>query len=44
MAWHLSNSEDLQSAAGVEELQGVYDAFSLPDRLLQKIWLQGDFD
>lgn len=28
----------------VEELQGIHGAFSFPERLLQKIWLRGDFD
>lgn len=29
---------------GVEEVQGLYGAFSFPERLLQKLWLRGDFD
>lgn len=28
----------------VEEIQGLYGAFSFPEKLLQKIWLRGDFD
>ncbi len=28
----------------VAELQGLYGAFSFSERLLQKIWLRGDFD
>ncbi len=28
----------------VAEIQGLYGPFSFPERLLQKIWLQGDFD
>lgn len=28
----------------VAELQGIHGAFSFPERLLQKIWLRGDFD
>ena len=32
------------SAATVAELQGLYGAFSFPEKLLQKIWLRGDFD
>ena len=28
----------------VAEVQGLYGAFSFPERLLQKIWLRGDFD
>lgn len=30
--------------SGVAELQGLYGAFSFHERLLQKIWLRGDFD
>src|SRR5581483_2798254 len=26
------------------EIQGLYGAFSFPEKLLQKIWLRGDFD
>ena len=26
------------------EVQGLYGAFSFPERLLQKLWLRGDFD
>lgn len=29
---------------GVEELQGLYGPFTFPEKLLQKIWLRGDFD
>jgi hypothetical protein len=32
------------SLAGVAELQGLYGPFSFPEKLLQKIWLQGEFD
>lgn len=28
----------------VAELQGLYGAFSFPEKLLQKIWLRGDFE
>ncbi|MFM1746537.1 MAG: hypothetical protein RLZZ188_203 [Verrucomicrobiota bacterium] len=28
----------------VAELQGIHGAFSFPERILQKIWLRGDFD
>jgi hypothetical protein len=28
----------------VAELQGLFGAFSFPEKLLQKIWLRGDFD
>ncbi|MBC8096615.1 MAG: DUF2851 family protein [Akkermansiaceae bacterium] len=31
-------------ADGVAEVQGLYGAFSFPERLLQKLWLRGDFD
>lgn len=31
-------------AGGVAELQGLYGPFSFPEKLLQKIWLQGEFD
>lgn len=32
------------SFGGVAELQGLYGPFSFPEKLLQKIWLQGEFD
>ncbi len=28
----------------IAELQGLYGAFTFPEKLLQKIWLRGDFD
>ena len=28
----------------LQEIQGLYGSFSLSERILQKIWLQGDFD
>jgi hypothetical protein len=31
-------------APAVAEIQGLYGAFSFPEKLLQKIWLRGDFD
>ncbi len=31
-------------AATLAEIQGLYGAFSFPERLLQKIWLRGDFN
>ncbi len=31
-------------ATRVAEIQGLYGAFSFPEKLLQKIWLRGDFD
>jgi hypothetical protein len=35
------NSSDVSAVA---EIQGLYGAFSFPERLLQKIWGRGDFD
>lgn len=35
---------DAASTATVAEIQGLYGAFSFPEKLLQKIWLRGDFD
>ncbi len=32
------------TASTVAELQGLYGPFSFPEKLLQKIWLRGDFD
>lgn len=32
------------SAPAVAEIQGLYGPFSFPEKLLQKIWLRGDFD
>ncbi|MFT3870577.1 MAG: DUF2851 family protein [Nibricoccus sp.] len=29
---------------GVAEIQGLYGPFSFPEKLLQQIWLRGDFD
>lgn len=31
-------------STSVEEIQGLYGAFSFPERLLQKIWQRGEFD
>lgn len=31
-------------SAAVAEIQGLYGAFSFAEKLLQKIWLRGDFD
>jgi hypothetical protein len=36
--------DKLPDAEGVAEVQGLYGAFSFPERLLQKLWLRGDFD
>lgn len=32
------------SPSGVAEIQGLYGSFSFPEKLLQKVWLRGDFD
>lgn len=32
------------SAGAVAEIQGLYGPFSFPEKLLQKIWLRGDFN
>ena len=32
------------STPAVAEIQGLYGAFSFAEKLLQKIWLRGDFD
>lgn len=47
----VSRREDETAAMGagtesgaVAEVQGLYGAFSFSERLLQKIWLRGDFD
>jgi hypothetical protein len=39
-----SSSDMTETAGAVAEVQGLYGAFSFPERLLQKIWLRGDFD
>ncbi|MDF3058661.1 MAG: hypothetical protein K0R17_2876 [Rariglobus sp.] len=41
----MSEPEPSPSAvSAVAEVQGLYGAFSFPERLLQKIWQRGDFD
>jgi hypothetical protein len=35
---------DPQAAPSVAEVQGLYGAFSFPEKLLQKIWHRGDFN
>lgn len=35
---------DFRAAGTVAEVQGLYGAFSFPERLLQKIWQRGDYD
>lgn len=47
--WTAGRGEDetrVMSARGsvVAEIQGLYGAFSFPEKLLQKIWLRGDFN
>lgn len=39
-----SASANPATPAAVAEIQGLYGAFSFPEKLLQKIWLRGDFD
>jgi hypothetical protein len=34
----------LELRSAVAEIQGLYGAFSFPEKLLQKIWLRGDFN
>ena len=36
--------KNLPVDSGVAEIQGLYGAFSFPEKLLQKIWLRGDFE
>lgn len=35
---------DLQADLAVAEIQGIYGPFTFSEKLLQKIWAQGDFD
>jgi hypothetical protein len=35
---------DAPFAEHLEEIQGLYGAFSFPEKILQKIWLRGDFN
>ncbi|HEY9248805.1 MAG TPA: DUF2851 family protein [Rariglobus sp.] len=35
---------DPSAVTAVAEVQGLYGTFSFPERLLQKIWMRGDFD
>ncbi len=45
MSWHLLQPEGRPPpAAGVAEFQGLYGAYSFSEKLLQKIWLRGEFD
>lgn len=46
--WSWANLTGVQAgpsapSAAVAELQGLYGAFTFPEKLLQKIWLRGDF-
>ena len=44
MSSYSFSSADVSPAGVVAEIQGLYGAFSFPEKLLQKIWLRGDFD
>lgn len=44
MCWHLLSPDGSAPVARVEELQGLYGSYSFPEKLLQKIWLRGDFE
>ena len=44
MSWHLLYPEGRPPTDRVAEVQGLYGAYSFPEKLLQKIWLRGDFD
>jgi hypothetical protein len=37
------SGETMRQVSQVAELQGLYGAFTFPEKLLQKIWLRGDF-
>jgi hypothetical protein len=39
-----SRIQSLEADGTVAEMQGLYGAFSFPERLLQKLWSRGDFD
>ncbi|MDB6168266.1 MAG: hypothetical protein JWM88_1130 [Verrucomicrobia bacterium] len=38
------SSDDFTSGRQVAEIQGLYGSYSFPEKLLQKIWLRGEFD
>ena len=44
MTWHLLNPEGQPPMGLVAEIQGLYGTYSFPEKLLQKIWVQGDFN
>ena len=44
MSWHLLYPEGRPPTDRVAEVQGLYGAYSFSEKLLQKIWLRGDFD
>ena len=44
MCWHLLSPDGSAPDSRVEEIQGMYGSYSFPEKLLQKIWLRGNFD
>ncbi|MDB6127447.1 MAG: hypothetical protein JWM35_1343 [Verrucomicrobia bacterium] len=44
MSWHLLSPDGSAPISAVEEIQGLYGSYTFPEKLLQKIWLRGDFD
>ena len=44
MSKRRADSATSVSVEAVSEVQGLYGAFTFPERLLQKIWHRGDFD
>jgi hypothetical protein len=44
MSWHLLSPDGRPPTGLLEEVQGLEGAYSFPERLLQKIWLRGNFD
>lgn len=44
MSNHPPSFATTETSGAVAEVQGLYGAFSFPERLLQKIWQRGDFD
>ncbi len=40
----MTRGEEPETGLAVAEIQGLYGAFSFPEKLLQKIWLRGNFD
>ena len=39
-----TSKSELDRAGNLAEIQGLYGPFSFPEKLLQKIWLRGEFD